>query len=195
MKRRNRFRAAGLGLVVMAAMYASPSSVAYNTWSDRHLTYGVVGQKYWLDQTAVDNNEGAILDGVAAWNATSTPVSYSRTTVKSSSRLDWYRISTNDSACAVARHFVDTTNVNGADGVPESNWWWGRVNIRPQLKTPAACGPATHREGVLAHEMGHVMGLAHVNGGANRLMRTDISSLDNVNTPRQDDIDGINHLY
>lgn len=55
-------------------------------------------------------------------------------------------------------------------------------------------GPHDHRKAIVAHEQGHVMGLAHVDNGPARLMYTHLSGT-NVNAPHPDDIAGINFLY
>lgn len=179
----------------VALLIGCPAASAYVTWSDRHLTYGVSGQKYWISDGAASFAGTAINSSVSLWNATSTPVSYSRTTTKSASRLDWYHVTTDDGFCAVTRMFVNTTNVNGATGAPTSNWWWAKVNIRTIFHDTDLCGPTNHRPAVLAHEMGHAMGLAHAPGSV--LMNAHIAWSDfyGINAPRADDIAGIKHLY
>jgi Zn-dependent protease with chaperone function len=152
------------------------------------LTYGISGQQYWLAPGAVDNNENAIVSGVGLWNATSTPVSYSRTYTQSASRMDFYYNATGG-YCATTYYYVNTTTVNPNN----QNWWWGKVYTTQHLKEPSNCGNADHRKAVLAHEQGHVMGLDHA-VSSSRLMYTWIGGT-NVNAPQPDDVDGINYLY
>lgn len=193
-----KIRQAGIaagGVTIVAALAVAPPARAYQTWNDHKLTYGVSGQKFWLDTTASSNNSAAIHDGVALWNATKTPISYSETTTKSVSRMDFYHTnSLNVDWCGITYLYVDTTNINGAGTTaPTKNWWWGKITLSPYLKNASACGPAAHRKTIVAHEQGHVMGLAHA-VHADRLMYAGIAGT-GVNAPIADDVNGINHLY
>jgi hypothetical protein len=76
---------------------------------------------------------------------------------------------------------------------PTQNWWWGKVTISPYLKVEGECGASGHRKAIVAHEQGHVMGLAHA-ANSDRLMYGGISGT-SVNAPTADDVNGINHLY
>jgi len=181
--------------VVVAAIAATVSSTgavnAYNTFNGHKLTYGVNDQRYWLDSSAVNSHPNAIPAGVKAWSdTTDTKVYYTRTSTKSQSRLDFYRrSSSSNSYCAVTQMYVDTATVD-----PNSrNWWWAKVTIDPALANENLCGASTHRKGIIAHEQGHAMGLAHT-GNTATLMYVGISST-NVNQPAKDDRNGINALY
>lgn len=178
----------------VAALTPGPAH-AYQTWNDHRLTYGVTGQEFWLSPSAVSNNAPAIRAAVPLWNATATPISYSETSTQSASRMDFYH---NDNVgtglCATTRLYVNTTDVTGGGShAPTQNWWWGKVVIYPDLWDAASCGPQSHRAAIVAHEQGHVMGLAHA-VNSNRLMYAGIAAT-NVNRPSADDINGINHLY
>lgn len=183
------------GVAAMMAVAAQAPANGYQTWGDHKLTYGVTGQKFWLDSTAANNNNAAIHDGVALWNATKTPISYSETATKASSRMDFYHTSaTNVSWCGITYLYVDTTDLTaGGTKAPTRNWWWGKVTLSPLLKNTAACGASGHRKAIVAHEQGHVMGLAHA-VNSDRLMYSGIAGT-GVNAPISDDVNGINHLY
>ncbi|MGW3494781.1 matrixin family metalloprotease [Streptomyces sp. NPDC001020] len=175
------------GLVMAAGAPAD----AYNTFNSHRLKYGINGEYYWLDSTAKNSHPSAIPAGVAHWNnTTDTKVWYVDTLDKSKSRLDFYRRSTSsNSYCAVTAMYVDTATVNPSN----TNWVWAKVTIDPLLANASACGPDTHRDGIIAHEVGHAMGLAH-NSNSSSLMNTYISST-SVDAPIKDDRDGINYLY
>lgn len=173
-------------------MTAGAPAQAYYTFNSHRLKYGVNSQYYWLDSTAENAHPTAIPAGVDHWNSTTdTPVWYTRTYTKSESRLDFYRTSTSsNSYCAITAMYVDTSEVDPFS----SNWVWARVYIDPLLADTSACGPDTHRDGIIAHEMGHAMGLAHNPSNSSSLMYTYISST-SVDSPNGDDRNGINSLY
>ena len=72
-----------------------------------------------------------------------------------------------------------------------SNWAWGKI----QLDADFSDLSENKRLAVIAHEMGHVMGLAH-SDFSNVLMRADIA-YNSSSTPRAqtNDLGGINYLY
>lgn len=164
---------------------------AYNTYNGHRLKYGVNGEYYWLDSSAANSHPTAIKNGVDHWNNTSdTKVWYVSTLDKSKSRMDFYRqSSSSNSYCAVTYWYVDTSRVSASN----TNWVWGKVTLDPLLANASSCGPDTHRDGIVAHEVGHVMGLDH-NGSSSSLMYTYISGT-SVDTPNGDDRNGVNYLY
>jgi hypothetical protein len=195
MKNRRVIGCAIFAATLLAAL-AAPAQ-AYQHWPHNyHLTFGAQGQKYWIGELA-ETNEPAIDDAVSSWNSASGKVSYSQTGTQSQSRLDFTHPSGDNGACANTLFFVDTDNVGNANGAPTKNYWWAKVQVRDALNDTDACGPVNHRRGILAHEMGHALGLAHVTGGAARIMRTYIAYPANygINVPQPDDIAGVNALY
>ncbi|WP_415948201.1 matrixin family metalloprotease [Streptomyces sp. KLOTTS4A1] len=179
--------ALAFGLVVATGAPAS----AYSTFNGHRLTYGINYQYYWLDSTAENYHPVAIPAGVKHWNdTTDTKVWYLRTSTKSQSRMDFYRRSTSSGwYCAITAMYIDTRTVDPN----ASNWWWGKVTIDPLLRNADACGPSSHRDGIIAHEHGHVMGLAHTSSSST-LMYSGISGTA-YDKPQKDDRNGINYLY
>ncbi|HWU33464.1 MAG TPA: matrixin family metalloprotease, partial [Marmoricola sp.] len=160
--------------------------------NSHRLTFGVSGQKFWLDATAANTYSPAIHGGVGLWNATSTPISYAETTMKSQSRLDFYHPANSAvvGACGYTEWYVDTSKVNPSI----QNWWWAKVSLTNKLTDEVSCGPQTHRKAIVAHEQGHAMGLAHAIL-SDRLMYDAIAAQLNINSPQPDDVNGINYLY
>lgn len=181
-----------LGTAISACVSVTGiQSAEAKTFDGHRLTYGVVNQEYWLDSTAVANNESAIIAGVGKWNATASPFDFSRTSVKANSHIDFYRQADDDWFCAGTQYYVSTTRL---DIPPSQNWWWAKVTTRPQLKTnPYSCGEASHRDGMLAHEVGHAIGLDHVNSPS-QLMYVDIG-ITAVEKPQPGEVADINSLY
>lgn len=91
---------------------------------------------------------------------------------------------------ATVTHYVsDAVPVNGGPGgAPDGNWNWARITLTQDF---ANC---PNRKGVMVHEIGHALGLAHTAASGQRVMRPDIADI-NVQAPQQDDINGVNFLY
>lgn len=194
MKTRPR-RPAALAVAAAASttltLWPAGPARGYQTFNSHRLTYGVSGQRFWLDATAVAANSPGIYNATALWNATASPISYTETTVKAQSRLDFYHPAHPESAglCGYTEWFVDTTEIDPA----VQNWWWAKVSLTNNLTDIDKCGPGIHRKAIVAHEQGHAMGLAHA-VRSDRLMYTWIATT-TVNDPQPDDIAGINYLY
>ena len=176
--------------VVATIIAAHASAYAYETFNNHRLVYGVSGQQYWIGSEALAN-EAQIVSGVSNWNSAMAIVSFSRTYTRANARLEFTRIATNDAYCAVTYMYGGAGEVSPFS----QDWFYAKAQIRPQLDNTGACGASNHRQGILAHEMGHAMGVAHpaTNVGA-RLMRADIASL-TVNNPQTDDIAAVDFLY
>ena len=181
-------------LAVDLAGAVTPAS-AYAIFGHQ-LTYGVgnfgaSNQHYWVDSSAsayLSTINGAMDNWIyttSAWGIT-TPISYTRTTTKSSSRMDHYKSSAVNDWWGLTQFFSGSSSVR-----PEStNWVWAKVWLDGDF---ANC---PNKRGVAAHEQGHAMGLAHVFSGT-AVMRSDIGfgSLNNITRAQPDDLNGINHIY
>lgn len=99
--------------------------------------------------------------------------------------MDFYKVSTINSWWGIANHFVNTTQLPVP---PNQDWWWAKVRLDGDF---ASC---PNKIGVIAHEVGHGMGLAHRSAGSTALMRQGIGSV-LTNVPLADDVNGVNHLY
>lgn len=139
---------------------------AYNTYNQHKLTYGV-------------GNYGKDTQHYFITSSASSYASYINTAMS-----EWVNTT---SSMGV------TTMYNGSTEVDpfSSNWAWGKI----QLDADFSDLSENKRLAVIAHEMGHVMGLAH-SDFSNVLMRADIaynsSSTSRVQT---NDLGGINYLY
>jgi len=163
---------------------------SYDTFDDHTLLGGVSSRQYYLTASAVANIETATLAGVGNWNASAAPVNW---TIASEANgevvFNWVQSNATD-ACALTYWWYDGV----FHSYPEQNWNWSKVNIRSLIKNPDYCGPTGHRQGIVAHELGHAMGLAHVFSRPAMIMYVWVADT-SVNDPGDDDIEGIKHLY
>ncbi|MFU8850138.1 matrixin family metalloprotease [Micromonospora sp. SL1-18] len=179
-------------LVTDLAAGAQPAS-AYATFNRHKLIYGVGNygasdQYYWVDSSAsgysstIDTAMDNWIYTSSYWGIT-TPISYLRTSTKSSSRMDHYKVSTVNSWWGLTQMFSGSTQIDPLS----ANWVWAKVLLDGDF---ANC---PNKKGVIAHEQGHSMGLAHVYSGT-AVMRADIGGL-SINRAQPDDLNGINYLY
>lgn len=167
-------------------------ALAYDTYGGHNLKYGVgnygaSNQHYWIASSASEF-ESSIDKAMSEWIYTTsywgitTPISYTQTTVQNSSRMDIRQISSIPNWWAYTYFF----NGSAAQNPETGDWVWGRIDLAGDF---ASCPKL---KGAIAHEMGHVMGLAHVSSGT-ALMRWDINAMSTRAQP--DDLNGINYLY
>lgn len=139
---------------------------AYNTYNQHKLTYGV-------------GNYGKDTQHYFITSSASGYASYINTAMS-----EWVNTT---SSMGV------TTMYNGSTEVDpfSSNWAWGKI----QLDADFSDLSENKRLAVIAHEMGHVMGLAH-SDFSNVLMRTDIAyNSSSTSRAQTNDLGGINYLY
>lgn len=139
---------------------------AYNTYNQHKLTYGV-------------GNYGKDTQHYFITSSASGYASYINTAMS-----EWVNTT---SSMGV------TTMYNGSTEVDpfSSNWAWGKI----QLDADFSDLSENKRLAVIAHEMGHVMGLAHLDF-SNVLMRADIAyNSSSTSRAQTNDLGGINYLY
>ncbi|MDO5156402.1 MAG: M57 family metalloprotease [Eubacteriales bacterium] len=186
-----------LSLCLLVSLCNVSNAYAYNTFNQHKLTYGVGNygkdtQHYYITSSA-SGYTSYINTAMSEWvNTTSsmgvtTPISYTRTTTQSSSRMDIYKVSTVNEWWGLTTLYNGSTEVNPNN----SDWVWGKI----QLDGDFASLSENKRLAVIAHEMGHVMGLAHSDLN-NVLMRADIAyNSSSISRAQANDLAGINYLY
>jgi hypothetical protein len=185
--------ATAVAIVAALVLHAAPAQ-AYDTFGGHRLrngvgNYGANDQYYFVDASANPQRTTAIA-AMDDWIYTTTrvgvttPISFIRTTNRPSSIIDVFRVSyVSPTWWGRTQMYNGSTLQNPENG----NWYWALV----QLTNDYADCP--NQRGVIAHEMGHSMGLAHV-GTASSLMYTDIAYT-SVRAAVRDDLNGINFLY
>lgn len=202
-----------LGLIsaMILLIGASIPVYAYNTFGNYTLNggvgnYGYSTRNYWIDSSA-SGYTTLIDNAVSSWVQTTsrlgitTPISLSRTTTKSSSYFDVYLVAMPGFSNTVAGTFFYVKNVGcinpGLEG-PNQNWSWTEIDLNsnefPTLTKNDYLSADEKRQGTVAHEFGHAMGLAHSNNNPNVIM-CQLKSGRRVYLPMADDANGINSLY
>ncbi len=154
--------------------------------------YGNTPQHYWIDATATDfattiNNAMSNWIYTTSYWGITTPIYYTRTYTKSSSRMDIYQDEYVDHDWWGYTQWVKGSVVMEPE--PHMNYVWGRITLDKYL---ANC---RNIRGCIAHEMGHVMGLAHEFYNLSALMNGSSVNAAQVYRAMPDDLNGINYLY
>src|SRR5262252_3772227 len=160
--------AACLGAAIV--LYATPAQ-AFVTYNDHLLIqgvgdYGHNNQYYYVDSSASVQRNTAIA-AMNDWIYTTgrlgitTPISFLRTTYRPASVMDIFRVS-----YVSPTWWAHTTwnNGLGVQNPSEAHWLWGLIELSNDYPQ------CPNQRGVIAHEMGHVMGLDHRLDDASTLM-------------------------
>lgn len=146
----------------------------------------------WSDQTGGGAYGTPVHQAVADWNNSSAPTTFNLVGSNAQFRIVPEYWGTADWA----------GRVDGATGSPScSNGRWSNTPFTVWLNRRFLDGfPATSKRGVTAHELGHVLGLAHSGGPAcfgMVIMFTGATERYNcgITTPQYDDIAGVEHIY
>lgn len=170
---------------------------AYITFSDNVLIGGVNGRHYYVTKATDSKYIAPINNAMADWqSATGNLVSFTRT-------YDTYEVPSQATLRAKSYPNYPYTNVNGEtefynkeidmDSInPEyCNWQYTQII----LNTYNIQNYSSDRiKGVVAHEMGHTLGLDENNSNPGSIMCQEASGR-NVTQPQSDDVAGIKHLY
>lgn len=190
-------------IIAMFCIFYSNKALAYNTFNQHKLTYGVGNygndpQHYYITTSAsglTSNIDNAVSDWIYTTNSMgiTTPIYYTKTTTQSSSRMDIYKSTLSSE---VTQWWGLTSMYNGSTQVDPmtSNWAWGKIELASDIDNTNKLS-VNKRQAVISHEMGHVMGLAH-SSISNVIMNYDIAFNSSTITRAQvNDLQGINYLY
>jgi hypothetical protein len=197
-----RSRRAALCAVVLAVAvvfgYAG-TALAYNTYNG-HVLNGGVGNygsnpRYYYITSSASDETTPITNAIYTWIHTTarigvtTPIYWARTYTQSASVMDIYKAYYYDPDTGIIAITEQILN-NQVISPTTANWNWGKIKLNSPVYDPLS---AFNEEGSCAHEMGHIMGLAHTTI-TNRVMCT-IDLGRTVNAAQVDDANGINYLY
>lgn len=208
---RNRVRIGiGILLSLMLIVTSGMPVLAYNvfgyTLNGGVGNYGYNTRNYWVDSSA--SNYSTMIDAaVSTWVHTTsrlgitTPISLARTTTKSSSYFDVYMKAMPGSTTTVAGTYFYVKNVgciNPNLQGPNQNYSWTEIDLNsnsfPSLAANSSLSADEKRQGTIAHEFGHAMGLAHSNDNPKVIM-CQLKANRSVYMPMADDAQGVNALY
>lgn len=181
-------------MALLLTATSQKSALAYNTFHNHKLIYGVGNygndtQYYWIDSSASEF-AGNIKNAMENWKKTTdywgitTPIWYMKTSRHSRSRMDIIH----DSDVQYQWWGRAVQIYQGSQIDPDTmNWAKGKVLLAHDY----ASYPNLKKQ-TIAHEMGHVMGLAHTSMQA--IMQDPIVNT-NITRAQPNDLAGINHLY
>lgn len=176
--------------------------------------YGYSNRYFYITSSA-SSYTSLIQSAVSSWVYTSqnpgvtTPISIVRTYTQSQSVFDVYyesKYPSYEGILAGTFYYIYSTCLNPNAEWPTSNWGWSTIILNsPNFGSIGAQNGLTanqNKQGTIAHEFGHAMGLAHplsVIGGfvdyyPNRIM-CQLANGRYVYTPSSGDCYVINHLY
>jgi hypothetical protein len=179
------------------------NTFAYNTFPGNYTLNGGVGNygvnsRYYFVTTSAQYYSALTADAVTSWVATTsrlgitTPISILKTTTQSQSLFDIYLITMAGDYNTIAQTdlFVGATNVSNGSN-PTQSWGWTKINLNNNVIPNETIYV---KQGTIAHEFGHCMGLAHNNANPGTIM-CQMKYNRTVNQPQADDCNGINFLY
>jgi hypothetical protein len=197
---RRNYRWLLLVIATAVLLFACSSTAwAYNTFNDHVLNGGVgnygANDRYYYITNSASEHANDIINAVYDWVHTTsrlgitTPISWLRTYTQSQSVMDIYHNEYYDPGTGIIA--ATEQILNGYVISPYStNWNWGKIKLNTPVFDPLT---DLNEKGSVAHEMGHIMGLAHTTV-TNRIMCT-LGDGRTVSACQADDANGINYLY
>lgn len=171
------------------------AAFAYDTYgqpNDYHLTGGVYGREYYFFNSASVALQNFAYSGKWLWgNAMPGKVAWSETSNVNNAEMNFLQSTVDTDYCAETSFWGSAGNNVDPD---HGNYAYTKVQIDYDFwnyGTPDLC---TNQQGIVTHEIGHVMGIDHVPHGSAAIMVWDIAAETFV-APKLDDENGINHIY
>jgi len=168
--------------------------------------YGYSNRYYYVDSSC-SNLSYLTTDIASAWSdwiyttsslGITTPISVINTGTKSNSVFDFYyqaKYPSSDGVYGVTLFWTGTSLAAPEGYMPSNNWGWAQIILNnPNFSYLSRnISSLNKRKGVVAHEIGHAMGLQHVSYSY-RLMYPYGDTV-TVDACTSDELNGINALY
>lgn len=210
MKYKNYF--SWVGAVVLSCILLFSGIVTANAYETFGYTlnggvgnYGYNTRYYYVDSSCSSTLVNKIAEAWSDWNYTTaslgitTPISVKKTTTKSSSVFDFYyrtQWEEEDGIYGGTFMYNGQTLQNPTCGDPTGNWGWTQIILNNPNYDDLyyISGNIDRQKGVIAHEIGHALGLAHSDDSVYKLMYP-YGDLLYVDSCTADELAGINALY
>ncbi len=154
--------------------------------STRKLYGGINNRYYYIDSYMPEYYKARFKRAFTNWYNTPTSFNFSSSTYEKSV-IDCYVYNKNDNSYGRTSFVVHGRIINAA---PTDVWDYASVYLNTyNLST----NQNAFNNGIAGHEIGHAIGLAHVNN-RNVLMHPYGDEV-NVTTPQNDEVNGVNYLY
>ncbi len=192
-------------LVLSTLVIQVSSASAYATWGGNHrLTNGVHNRYTWYDSTTIDSTlHNYVASARTDWNNTPNHVWFIETTYKPYSVMDIYRgnyYAASMGILAQTHFYVGNTEIDPSS----QDYGWTRIYLNApsfdnlstytlESDTHGNSWYINQKKSVIAHETGHVFGLAHVSNMY--ALMYPYGDVVKVDWPTQDEINGVNFLY
>lgn len=160
---------------------------------------GVYGRQYWLDGSVSTALESLNYSAKWSWGNASSHVAFAETSSSAAAEVRLYQSSTIYDAlevdvCAVVKfYYPDGTSTPTGSG-PSADYASARVLVADEMIQAPTYYGCDNQQGIITHEWGHALGLAHVSSPTVAVMRVDIAGL-SYTIPKVDDVNGLNALY
>lgn len=196
--------------LLLSIMLMSNASTAYAYVTTGYVlnggvgNYGYTNRYYYVDSSCTSTMSSDI---TTAWNqwihTTTTPgittsISVVKTTNKPDSVFDFYykkQYEEEDGVYGVTLFWAYQKQLSETGYFPSTNWGWTQVILNKPtfVSLSRSTGGLNRQKGVIAHEIGHAMGLCHTSSKSTLMYP--YGNTVGVDRCTRDELNGINSLY